>query len=66
MIPNYLAKANQMEDTLSELREAFHSRPELGNQEFQTAARIESVLQECGVEVNRILPTAVVDRKSVV
>ena len=60
MIPNYLAKANQMEDTLSELREAFHSRPELGNQEFQTAARIESVLQECGVEVNRILPTAVV------
>ena len=57
---DYLAKATQLGDTLSELREAFHRMPELGNRELRTAARIEAVLQDCGIEVTRMLNTAVV------
>ncbi len=57
---DYLAKATQLGGTLSELREAFHRTPELGNREYQTAARIESVLQDCGLEVTRMLSTAIV------
>ena len=40
MIPDYLQEAERLRDTLAALRADFHARPELGNREFKTAARI--------------------------
>lgn len=57
---DYLSEARTLSEPLAQLREAFHRNPELGNHEFQTAARIESVLQDCGIEAARMLSTAVV------
>ena len=59
IIPDYLSEAAQIEHELTELRKAFHRMPELGNHEFQTAARIERVLSSCGLRPKRILDTAV-------
>lgn len=60
MIPEYLHEAAQYRNALCTLREAFHTRPELGNQEFQTALRIENTLRSLGIETERVTDTAVV------
>ena len=53
MIPNYLQEAALLRDDLRALRAAFHAEPELGNQEFQTADRIEKTLRALGIEPER-------------
>ena len=60
MIPNYLQEAALLRDDLRALRAAFHAEPELGNQEFQTADRIEKTLRALGIEPERATATAVV------
>jgi len=57
---DYLARAKSIAPELSALRRAFHRRPELGNCEFETAARIEAFLASCGIPTRRLLDTAVV------
>ncbi len=57
---DYLAQANALAPELCELRRAFHRRPELGNREYETAARIEAYLSNCGILTKRVLDTAVV------
>ena len=57
---DYLAEAQHIARELSELRHALHRRPELGNHEYETAARIEAFLASCGVPTRRLLDTAVV------
>lgn len=57
---DYLRQAREIAPELIELRQAFHRHPELGNHEYQTAARIEAWLQTCGIPTKRILATAVV------
>ena len=42
------------------LREAIHRQPELGNQEYHTAALVEQRLQSFGIRTERLLDTAVV------
>ena len=60
MTPDYLSEAAALGGTLRALREAFHAEPELGNQEFRTAARIEQTLHTLGIETRRATDTAVV------
>lgn len=43
-----------------ELRRIIHQHPEIGNEEIQTSALIESVLTELGLEVSRPMGTSVV------
>ena len=57
---DYLKEARAIAPELSALREAFHRRPELGNHEFETAARIEETLQTLGIPTRRVTETAVV------
>ena len=59
---DFWAEAEALAEELAQLRRAFHKAPELGNREFQTAARIEQVLRACGIASRRILETAVVGR----
>ena len=58
----YWTEAQALAGELSELRKAFHRRPELGNREWETAARIEAFLRSCGIETERLLDTAVIGR----
>ena len=60
MQPDFLTEAEALAPELSALREAFHRRPERGNREFETAARIEAYLSGLGIETQRLLDTAVV------
>lgn len=57
---DYLARANAIAEELTALRHSFHRRPELGNREFETAARIEAFLASCDIPTRRLLDTAVV------
>ena len=57
---DYIEMAQSLLPELSALRKAIHSEPELGNEEFKTAARIEAFLHSCGIETDRLLDTAVV------
>ena len=59
---DFLAEARAIGPELAALRREFHRRPELGNREFETAARIERTLQGLGIETGRLLDTAVVGR----
>ena len=62
MAADFLAEARQLKNGLSALRREFHRRPELGNREFATAARIEEELRGLGAKTVRLLDTAVVGR----
>ncbi|HWQ78440.1 MAG TPA: M20/M25/M40 family metallo-hydrolase, partial [Anaerovoracaceae bacterium] len=42
------------------LRQDFHRWPELGNEEYRTAERIQSELGRLGVETQRMLATGIV------
>ena len=57
---DYLAEAKTLEDRLSEIRKDLHRHPELGNEEFYTSRRIEEILKGLGLDVRRILDTALV------
>lgn len=57
---NWYSLACEQENELIELRRKFHYDAELGNQEFNTSARIMNYLNDCGIENRRILGTAVV------
>lgn len=56
----YRTEAARLAPELTALRRAFHRRPELGNREYETAARIEAFLRDCGIPTRRLLETAVV------
>ncbi len=45
-----------------ELRRAIHRRPELGFEEYETAALVERELDSLGVEHRRVAKTGVVAR----
>ena len=57
---DYLARAKQLEDRLSDIRKDLHRHPELGNREFYTSDRIAGIMKELGYDVRRMLETAVV------
>ena len=57
---DYLAEAQAISSELTVLRRTFHRHPELGNHEYETAARIEAFLHACGIPTKRILDTAIV------
>ena len=57
---DWLQEAKAISPEITALREALHRRPELGNQEFETAALVEKTLQGCGIQTERILDTAVI------
>ena len=57
---DYLREAEAVAGEIAALRAALHRRPELGNREFETAKLIETTLQRCGIETERVLDTAVV------
>ena len=57
---DYLLRAKQLEKRLSEIRQDLHRHPELGNNEFYTSRKIEEILKDLGLEVRRILDTALV------
>ena len=59
---DYLKEAQAIAPELAELRRAFHRRPELGDREYETAARIEAWLRGCDIPTERLLDTAVVGR----
>lgn len=59
---DYLARARAIAGELADLRHAFHRQPELGNQEHQTAARIEAYLRGLNIPTRRLLGTAVAAR----
>nr|MCR5826543.1 amidohydrolase [Oscillospiraceae bacterium] len=59
---DYLKEIQQFAAELTALRRAFHFHPELGNREYETAARIERWLHDCGIPTRRLLDTAVVGR----
>ncbi|MCF8092076.1 MAG: amidohydrolase [Desulfotignum sp.] len=50
----------ELTDEIIELRRHFHMNPELGFQEFETAATIENYLQNIGYETTRMAKTGVV------
>ncbi len=50
---DFKQEAQRQQDYLTALRRAFHRHPELGLQEFQTAARIEAELQSFGIPTAR-------------
>ena len=59
---DYLARAEQLEDRLREIRHDLHRHPEIGNHEFYTSSLIERTLKELGFEVTHMLDTALVGR----
>ncbi len=59
---DYLANARSIAPDIAALRHAFHRRPELGNREIETAARIEAELARLGIPARRLLGTAIVAR----
>ena len=57
---DWLREAEAISPEITALRETLHRRPEPGNQELETAKLIERTLQACGIEIGRMLDTAVV------
>ena len=57
---DWVERARARAEEMIALRRAFHRRPELGNREFETAARIEACLNGWGIPARRLLDTAVV------
>ena len=57
---DYLVEAKKLEDRLSEIRKDLHRHPELGNEEHYTSKRVEGILKDIGLDVRRILDTALI------
>ena len=56
----FLDEARAAAPWMVDLRRQIHRRPELGNQEFETAAAVEAALASMGLKPRRLLETAVV------
>ena len=56
----FLDAARTAAPWMVDLRQQIHRRPELGNQEFETAAAVEAALASMGLKPRRLLETAVV------
>ncbi len=57
---DYLDRAQQLEGELNEIRHNLHRHPELGNNEIWTSEYLERILKRLGLDVRRILGTALV------
>lgn len=57
---DYLKKSEELTEQLTIIRGYLHSHPELGNTEFLTSEFLEKELLKMGLEVKRILGTALV------
>ena len=57
---DYLERAEGIVEKLTTIRGYLHSHPELGNNEFLTGEFLEKELEKVGLEVTRILDTALV------
>ncbi len=57
---DYLERAWQLSDRLNGIREDLHRHPEIGNEERWTSDYLEGILRDLGLEVKRILGTALV------
>ena len=57
---DWLKLARARAGDMAALRHAFHREPELGNQEFKTAEKIEACLGGLGIGTRRLLGTAVI------
>lgn len=56
---DYMEEAGRIAEEILSWRRAIHRRPELGNNEYETAALVEKVLGELGISTERKLGTAV-------
>ena len=59
---DFLKEAEALRPRLTEIREALHRSPEVGDHEFRTAEILEGVLDEAGIPHRRMLDTAIVAR----
>ena len=57
-----LTEARSIAPEIAALRHAFHRCPEIGNREFETAARIEAELDKLGIPHRRLFGTAILAR----
>ncbi|MBR3349341.1 MAG: amidohydrolase [Solobacterium sp.] len=57
---DWLKESRAIEEELIELRRTIHRHPEDGNKEFATSQLLIEKLEECGVEIHRMLETAAV------
>lgn len=57
---DYLERAKQIESDLNAIRQDLHRHPELGNNENWTSDYLERILKGLGLDVKRILGTALV------
>ena len=55
---NYLSEAISLQHFLQNVRQTLHRAPELGNQEFKTAAYLKQVLESLGLTVETPFGTA--------
>ena len=56
----YLSAAFEIEEYLNRVRETLHRYPEEGNSEYFTSEFLEAELKSMGLDVDRILGTALV------
>ena len=59
---DYLKRAKELLPEIEEIRQTLHRHPEMGNKEVFTSSFIASYLEKLGLEVSRMLETAVVAR----
>ena len=57
---DYLAKAEEITQELTIIREYLHRHPEMGNKEYLTSDYLEEKLRDLGLDVKRILGTGLV------
>ncbi len=57
---DYISAATALEGKLSDIRKELHRHPELGNREHWTSTYIEGILKDLGLDVVRMLDTALV------
>ncbi|MBQ6920065.1 MAG: amidohydrolase [Synergistaceae bacterium] len=59
---NFLTEAEKLRGKLTEIRKEFHRIPEIGDNEFKTAALIEKYLDENGIPHKRVIGTGITAR----
>jgi len=59
MTGDVLLRVEGIADELRRVRESIHRCPEVGNQEFRTAEKIEAFLHDCGIKTTRLTETGV-------
>ena len=57
---NLLLEAQKIKQDIIQFRRNFHMHPELGMEEYSTAATIENTLKSLGIETRRVAGTGVV------